>query len=86
MRTGVGMIAAIYAIACGSGSQAGGMTRRAGAGVAACVNALQRDAAAATAISSPEASGTRTELSSFSFADAFALTSLCCIIQNGGVT
>jgi hypothetical protein len=36
---------------------------------------LQRDAAAATAISSPEASGTRTELSSFSFADAFAVIS-----------
>jgi hypothetical protein len=69
-RTGGGVIAGI----CGSESQVGGMTRRMGAGLAACASVWRRDAAE-IATSSPEASGTRIELSWLSSADAFAVTS-----------
>ena len=74
-RTTVGVIAAIGASGCGSGFQADGTMRRTGASAGACGSASRRDAAG-TAMSSPEASGTRTTRSSLSFAGAFAVINL----------
>ena len=81
----VGVIAAIGASGCGSGSRADGTMTRTGACAAACVIASRRDATGA-AMSSPEASGTRTTRLPLSFAGGFAVTSLGSIFQNGGVT
>lgn len=69
----------------GSEFQVGGETKRTEAGAGACGSTLRRDTAE-TAISSPEASGTRTGRSLSSFAGAFAVTSSGSIIHNGGVT
>ena len=73
-RMRVRVIAAICASGCGSAFPAAGTTTRTGAGAGACGSALRTEAAG-TAISLPEASGTRTEPSSSSFAGDFVVIS-----------
>ena len=75
--------AGICATGCGNEFQAAGRDED---GSRAGASGSSRRDAAGTAISSPEASGTRTEGSSLSFAGAFAVTSPGSIVRNGGVT